>query len=319
MDESILTGESTSVDKNTEMMQQETSASDCTNMAYAGTTVHSGRARGVVVTTGLDTEIGKIADAVYSSEEVKPPLLVRMDKFSKQIGLIVLGASAVVAAVAIWQGYQYTEVFLLAVALAVSAIPEGLPIAVTVALSISTNRMAARNVIIRKLAAVESLGSCTLIASDKTGTLTVNRQTVRRITTGEGKSYKVSGQGYNDEGSVTDNEDREVESDKFIQEIAETCVMDNEASLQKDNGDWEYSGDPMEIALLAFSYKAGLNPKQVKYKATTLGEVPFESETRFSARFYKNEDKHKIAVKGAAEVVVPLCDKIWSENGRQKT
>ncbi len=309
IDESILTGESTAVGKNIQQMEESGQASDCFNIAFAGTTVTSGRGMGVVIKTGLDTEVGKIAEAVYASESVKPPLLVRMDRFSKQIGLIVLGASVLVAIIAILQGSEYLDVFLLAVALAVSAIPEGLPVAITVALSISTNRMAKRNVIIRKLAAVESLGSCTLIASDKTGTLTLNKQTVQLIVSGEGDKYRVTGEGYNDEGKILNEGEEEEKENDLIKNIVISVILDNESNLIKEDEKWDYSGDPMEIALLAFSYKAGFNPKEIRYKTNILGEIPFESENKFSAKFYKRNGESKVAVKGAAEVVVPMCKK----------
>ncbi len=318
MDEALLTGESISVTKNTQKMEEDGPPSDCTNMAFAGSTVNAGRGTGMVVTTGMDTEIGKIAKAVYTAEEVKPPLLVRMDKFARQIGYIVLGAAVMVALVAVYQGYAYMDVFLIAVALAVAAIPEGLPVALTVALSISTSRMSKKKVIVRKLAAVESLGSCTLIASDKTGTLTLNRQTVRTIITGEGNSFEVSGEGYSGKGEVSGSSGQNGHKSSIIHDIAQACVLDNDASLAKDNGKWTHSGDPVEVALLAFSYKAGIDPQEVRQQAEVLGEIPFASENKFSAKFFTRGGKKYAAVKGAAEVIVPLCTKIKTEQGSQK-
>ncbi len=313
LDEALLTGESVSVTKDTGAMEEDCPPSECRNIAFAGSTVNSGRALGIVVKTGMDTEIGKIAKAVYGTEEVKPPLLVRMDRFARQVGYIVLGVAVLVAVVARAQGFEYIDVFLIAVALAVAAIPEGLPIALTVALSISTNRMAKRKVIVRKLAAVESLGSCTLIASDKTGTLTLNKQTVRAVLTGEGKRFEVTGEGYAGEGDIKGEEGRK--ESKVIYDIAQACILDNEASLEQKEGEWEHRGDPVEIALLAFSYKAGLSPAEVRRKAEIIGEIPFESENKFSAKFFKKDGRINVAVKGAAEVVVPLCKKTKTEGG----
>ena len=313
LDEALLTGESVSVTKDTGAMEEDCPPSECRNIAFAGSTVNSGRALGIVVKTGMDTEIGKIAKAVYGTEEVKPPLLVRMDRFARQVGYIVLGVAVLVAVVARAQGFEYIDVFLIAVALAVAAIPEGLPIALTVALSISTNRMAKRKVIVRKLAAVESLGSCTLIASDKTGTLTLNKQTVRAVLTGEGKRFEVTGEGYAGEGDIKGEEGRK--ESKVIYDIAQACILDNEASLEQKEGEWEHRGDPVEIALLAFSYKAGLSPAEVRRKAEIIGEIPFESENKFSAKFFKKDGRQNVAVKGAAEVVVPLCKKTKTEGG----
>ena len=171
-------------------------------MVFAGSTVTSGRGTGVVVDTGLQTELGKIASAVTTSESSKPPIIIRMEKFSHQISFIVLGVCLVLGIFEVIQGKPLQEVFLIMVALAVSAIPEGLPIAMTVALSVATQRMAQRNVIVRKLTAVEGLGSCTCIASDKTGTLTVNKQTVQRLFLYPDVHLRVSGEGYNDQGEV---------------------------------------------------------------------------------------------------------------------
>jgi len=318
IDESILTGESVAVDKTNRKEKEDKSASECENLAFAGTRVTSGRATGMVVKTGLDTEIGKIAKEVQSEEEVKPPLLIRMDKFSKQIGLIVLGGVVILAVIAISQGFEYLEVFLLAVALAVSAIPAGLPVAVTVALSISSNRMASRNVIIRKLAAVESLGSCTLIASDKTGTLTVNRQTVKKLIIQPDKNLKVSGEGYNDEGEVLQEDEEKQISEKefeYLKKMAKTAAIDNEAMLKKQKDDWKYEGNPIDIALLALIYKLGLDPIKIREELEVLGEIPFESENKFSAKFYRKQSSYRTAAKGAPEVIIPICKKM-NKSGR---
>ncbi|MEN8688422.1 MAG: HAD-IC family P-type ATPase, partial [Desulfuromonadales bacterium] len=196
VDESLLTGESQAVIKQSGVYPDATPLSERGNLAFAGTSVARGRGTGVVVATAQWTEIGSIATAVASTTVAKPPLVIRMEHFARQVSCLVVGFVIMLAIVAFWQGTPFNEVFLMAVALAVSAIPEGLPVAMTVALSIATTRMARRNVIVRKLTAVEGLGSCTCIASDKTGTLTVNRQTVRRIWLPEGVSYRVSGEGY---------------------------------------------------------------------------------------------------------------------------
>lgn len=321
VDESLLTGESKAVKKNIEKVDEDTPVSDCTNMVFAGSTTSSGRGKGVVVSTGLLTEVGKIAEAVYSAEAEAPPLLVRMEKFSKQIGLIVLGASVLLAVIAVARGFPYMEVFLLAVALAVSAIPEGLPVAITVALSIGTNRMAKRHVILRRLAAVESLGSCTLIASDKTGTLTVNKQTVKIIISEPEKEFSVTGEGYNDEGEIlTKNNGKPDDVDKKkLNEIAEAVILTNEASLFYEHENWKHTGDAIDVAMLSFGYKMGIDSEEIKNKNKTIEEIPFDSEHKFSAKLYRgNDGKEKIAIKGAAEVILPLCDKILTSEGVSK-
>ncbi len=307
MDESFLTGESQAASKSSEALDAQTGVSDRANIAFAGATTTSGRAVGLVVATGGQTEVGKIAHSVTQGKSSKPPLLIRMERFAHQISYIVLGASAVLALIAVSQGIPWLEVFFLAVALAVSAIPEGLPVALTVALSIATSRMAKRNVIVRKLTAVESLGSCQIIASDKTGTLTVNQQTVRTIRLSSGEAFAVTGEGYNGEGRVRPRgaaEDREspegdsggndaalATSDRqLLERLARAAILCNEAELEA-GGDqdpkWEHSGDAMDVALLALGYKLGLTPREVRAQVELLGAIPFESERRYSAQAYR--------------------------------
>ena len=307
MDESFLTGESRAASKSSEVLDAQTGVSDRANIAFAGATTTSGRAVGLVVATGGQTEVGKIAHSVTEGKSSKPPLLIRMERFAHQISYIVLGASAVLALIAVSQGIPWLEVFFLAVALAVSAIPEGLPVALTVALSIATSRMAKRNVIVRKLTAVESLGSCQIIASDKTGTLTVNQQTVRTIRLSSGEAFAVTGEGYNGEGRVRPRgaaEDREspegdsgsndaalATSDRqLLERLARAAILCNEAELEA-GGDqdpkWEHSGDAMDVALLALGYKLGLTPREVRAQVELLGTIPFESERRYSAQAYR--------------------------------
>jgi len=320
IDEAILTGESIPNTKNSMEMTDASTISDCSNIAFTGTQVMTGRATGVVIATGSETEIGKIAETVYTAKDVKPPLIQRMDRFAKQIGLIVLGVSIIMGVIALTQSYSYIEVFLLAAALSVSAIPEGLPIAVTVALSISTNRMAKRNVIVRKLAAVESLGSCTLIASDKTGTLTLNKQTARIIAFEPEKRVNVTGEGYDDRGEIRlGNESEPGNGERqILTEIGKVITIDNEAELDKKENEWVYSGSSIEIAMLSLAYKVGLDPSKIRRKIKIEGEIPFESEKRFSAKFYRDNDTIQIAAKGAPEVIVQMCDKVSTIEGMEK-
>lgn len=202
IDESLLTGESAAVEKTVDIFAEDTPVSDRHNMTYAGSTVITGRGCGVVTATGSRTEVGMIARAVTETESAKPPLLLRMEDFSHKIGIAVVAASVVMSAIALSQGTAPVEVFFLAVALTVSAIPEGLPVGVTVALSIASTRMAKRNVIVRRLSAVESLGSCTTIATDKTGTLTVNQQTAKIVVLPAGDRFEVTGEGYIPVGQI---------------------------------------------------------------------------------------------------------------------
>jgi magnesium-transporting ATPase (P-type) len=309
VDESFLTGESLAVEKNPESLAENISVSERLNMAFAGSTVMSGRGTGVVVATGLQTEVGKIAETVTAAETVKPPLVMRMEKFARQISLVVMGACVLLAMVALYKGMPWLDVFFLAVALAVSAIPEGLPVAMTVALSIATNRMAKRNVIVRKLTAVEGLGSCTFIASDKTGTLTVNRQTVRIITLPSGERFQASGEGYAGEGEVTaETGDMISEAARpQLERLVKAGVLCNEATLVREQQEWKHNGDAVDVALLALGYKIRLEPAAVRSAAKLVGEIPFESERSYAATFYEADGKIKVAVKGALEVLLPRC------------
>jgi len=306
VDESLLTGESTAVEKNTGILGEKTPIPERVNMVFAGSTVISGRGIALVVATGLSTEVGQIAETVSAADTAKPPLLIRIEKFARQISFIILGACVLLAVLTFLRGFTFTEIFFMAVALAVSAIPEGLPVALTVALSIAASRMAKRHVIVRKLAAVESLGSCTIIASDKTGTLTVNQQTVKTIYLPSGESLSVSGEGYAGEGEVLFGKPGTPLSDSLrsrLKNLARAAILCNEGSLNRENGDWVYHGDAMDVALLALGYKLGLDPVAIRKETVFVGEIPFESERKYAAAFYRQADHIAVAVKGAGEAV----------------
>jgi magnesium-transporting ATPase (P-type) len=318
IDESFLTGESVASDKTIETLSgADFPVGDRHNMAYAGATVMSGRGTGVVVATGLETEIGKIAEATTQGEETKAPLIIRMEKFVRYISLIVLGAAALLIVIAMAQGMPFSEVFFLAVALAVSAISEGLPVALTVALSIAVNRMSKRHVIVRKMTAVEGLGSCTLVASDKTGTLTVNKQTVKRIALPSGAQYDVSGEGYRGEGDVTgaDGTAPDDVDNSQTQALARAGVLCNEGSLRRVDGEWKYSGDAVDVAFLAFGYKVGFNADTLKRETEILNEIPFESERQYAAVVYRDGQKINFAVKGVTEKVLSFCPTMRTREG----
>jgi magnesium-transporting ATPase (P-type) len=310
VDESLLTGESHAVGKNADPVDVSLPLGDRQSMLYAGSTVMTGRSTGVVVATGQNTEIGQIAETVTASEAGKPPLVIRMEDFSKKISIAVLAATGVLAIIVLGQGVPPIEVFFLAVALAVSAIPEGLPIALTVALSIAASRMAGRNVIVRFLAAVESLGSCTLIASDKTGTLTVNQQTARVVALPTGEMFSVTGAGYAGEGEVLDESGGEVTGSvrDRVESLARAATISNEAALERTGeGDWVHRGDAIDVAFLALTYKLGLDPAGIRESAPAVAEIPFESERRYAAVWYREGEETLVAVKGAFETVLPFC------------
>ncbi len=322
IDESILTGESVASEKKADPISGDKPLSERKNMAYAGTTVSIGRGRGIVVATGAQTEVGHIANAVSVSAATKTPLVQRMEKFATQISYIILGACVILAAILLMKGNSLQDVFILSVALAVAAIPEGLPVALTIVLSIASTRMAKRNVIVRRLTAVESLGSCTVIASDKTGTLTVNQQTVKLIHLPCGERYRVSGQGYSGQGEVTlsngdDNDDSAItpQSRQRLQRLVKAGIICNESQLRFAGDVWNHQGDPMDVALLALGYKMGFHPETEMQAVETVGEIPFESETKYSARFYRESGNIRVVVKGAAETIVSFCGSMLTDNG----
>ena len=316
IDESLLTGESAAIEKDPRTLPSQTSLGDRVNMAFAGSAVSSGRGTGVVVATGIHSEVGKIAKAVTSGATSKPPLIIRMEAFTRQLGIVIVTACMALGVFELFKGEPAQQVFLMVVALAVSAIPEGLPVAMTVALSIATRRMSQRNVIVRQLAAVEGLGSCTLIASDKTGTLTLNKQTIKKLFLYPDYELTVEGEGYNDIGRVLDAANHPVDPvlNKELHEMGKVAIIANEGSFHRDGDSWQASGDAVDIAFLALGYKLGLKPEEVLRQIEVLVTVPFESERKYSARFYREGDQIKVAVKGAAEAVIPMsvCD--WDQD-----
>lgn len=293
MDESFLTGESAAVTKE--------ALDEMPVDAYAGSMVLSGRGTGIVFAVGMHTEVGRIAGKLSSTESSKPPLVIRMERFVRQISVVLLIISVALTSILVWQGLTYSDVFFLVIALAVSAIPEGLPVAITVALSIASSRMAGRKVIVRKLNAVESLGSCTLIASDKTGTLTVNQQTVRKLVFPSGASVQISGEGYNGDGEVS-----EVQEETSV--LLEAAVLANEGTLYKKADTWKYAGDAMDVALLAAAFKAGMNPSEVRSQYVQMDCIPYESAAKFSAVMHQTPNGWMVSAKGALETILGFCD-----------
>ena len=307
VNESILTGESIGVVKSFEKVNSNDVSKKC--MLYAGTSVLTGRALAVVVSTGINTEVGKIAEKVTTTEESASPLTIRMEKFSKQITYIIIVIAIIIGFVLYNKGYDAASIFLSVVALSVSAMPEGLPLALTMALTIGSTKMSKRNVIVKKLNSVESLGSCTVIASDKTGTLTVNEQTAKKIMLASGEEFDVEGNGYNDNGNVIPFNDSNIENAKYISALG---FMNNEAMLEKNKNKWESFGDSIDVAFLALSRKLGTN--EIEYKK--LLEVPYESEKKFSAIFYKKDDKVYCTAKGSLEVILDFCSHSYN-NGKK--
>lgn len=301
VDESILTGESINVLKNVDIIEKNYSISDCKNMLFAGTSVITGRGVAIVCETAANTEIGKIADKVTKTDDTKSPLTIRMEKFSKQITVLIIIIAIIIAILLYNNGIELKDIFLSVIALSVSAMPEGLPLALTMALTIGSNRMAKKNVIVKKLNSVESLGSCTVIASDKTGTLTVNEQTAKKIVFPDGTIYDVEGTGYNDSGEIVPLNGESLDNAIYISELG---LLNNEAGLEKKKDKWSYYGDSIDVAFLALAKKAKLDSNNKKI----LGKIPYESENKYSAVFYEREDKIHCTIKGSLEKVFEFCD-----------
>lgn len=299
INESVLTGESNNISKNEDLVNKDASMNDKTNILFAGTTVSTGRALCVVVETGVNTEIGKIASKVLGEKETKSPLTIRMNRFTKQIAVLIVFVAIIITLILIFKNTPGEEVFLSVIALSVSAMPEGLPLALTMALTIGANRMGKKNVIVKKLNSVESLGSCTVIATDKTGTLTVNEQTAKKIVLPNKEVFEISGSGYNDDGEITS--DSNIENIKLISKLG---IINNEATLEHNANKYKTSGDSIDIAFLALGLKAKVDKKDIKYLYT----IPYESENKASAVYYEINNEIYCTVKGSVEVVSNLCD-----------
>jgi len=309
VDESLLTGESLPVLKDCNVVLAEDIAlGDRTNMLFTGTLVGRGRARGVVVNTGLNTELGHIAADVLFKPSPKAPLQVRMERFTHRVAIFVGLAALIMLGAAVMRGTPFADVFLLAVALAVSVIPEGLPVALTVALAIGMRRMARRNVIVRRLLAVEALGSCTFIATDKTGTLTVNQLTIRSIAIPNGEVWGVSGEGVVPEGTILTPRGTPQEEEKVLLErLCQVAVLTNEGFLGRTDSGWSQHGDAVDVAFLVMAHKAGIVKAEMANTFPEIDSIPYESERLFSASLNEVSGRSRAFVKGAFERLLPMC------------
>ena len=301
VDESILTGESVVIEKNNDVLSDNTILAERKNMVYAGCSIITGRAKALVVSTGVDTEIGNIFRQVIDTKEEKTPLTLRMEKFSKQISIIIIIIAIVSATILFINGYKPSSIFLSVVALAISAMPEGLPLALTMALTIASNKMSKKNVIVKNLSSVEALGSCTVIASDKTGTLTVNEQTAKKIVLKTGEIIDVTGTGYNDVGEVIIKSDKDKDD---VTKIINLCALNNEASFSKEGNKFKYFGDSIDIAFLVLKEKYDTKLQFIQEKM-----ISYESEKQYSASFYKENGRLKCTVKGSLEKVMSFSEK----------
>jgi Ca2+-transporting ATPase len=309
VDESLLTGESLAVEKEADALCAfDAPLAERTNMAFAGTIVTRGRARGLVTATASATAVGALAAAMSGPNRERPPLLIRMERLTRTIGISVGASAVVVAAIQIMRGVALADVFRASVALAVAAIPEGLPVALTIALAIAAVRMARRNVIVRRLVAVESLGSCTFIASDKTGTLTQNQLVVTRVAFPDEQPWIVTGTGQSPEGEVmvppeVDHEEAWGQTGR----LAEAVVLCNEGYLGYHDGAWVSHGDAVDVALLLLAEKVGVSVGRATAAHPRVDAIPFESERQFAAISYEAPTGTAVAVKGAVERIVEMC------------
>ena len=315
VEESPLTGESTDVNKTTDPVEENAVVGDRKNMAFSGTMVTYGTATGVVVTTGSNTEIGKITEMISEVEEITTPLLQKIDSFALKLSVFILVfAGSFFAFGYFFRDYELFELFLATIGVVVASIPEGLPAIMTITLAIGVQRMAKRNAIIRRLPSVETLGSVSVICSDKTGTLTRNEMTVKTVLTADDE-YEIGGSGYKPEGKIKKNDSEVDAGDEPVLEKLLQCVRAcNDAALKKeDNGEWKVDGTPTEGSLIALAYKAGFedfDPKRID-------DIPFESEHKYMATLNDVDGKHIVFLKGAPEKLLEMCDKQLSADGEK--
>ncbi len=310
LQEAILTGESMPVDKTAETIAASTQLAERQCMLYSGTLVTFGQASGVVVATGADTELGRISSLLSEVQEMTTPLLKQIALFSRQLSIMIVLIAVLTMLVGILaHQFSLSSMFMAAVSVAVAAIPEGLPAIITITLAIGVQKMASKKAIIRSLPAVETLGSVTVICTDKTGTLTRNEMTVTEILTAAGQGYQVTGSGYDPHGDIRQgNNTVEVESDQALQQQIRACLLCNDARLQLKDDRWQCEGDPTEGALLSLAAKAGFESDYEEESRPRLDVIPFESVHQFMATLHHDhQGRHFCYLKGAPERVLEMC------------
>jgi P-type Ca2+ transporter type 2C len=313
IEEAALTGESLPAEKTGKPIEEANlTPGDQMNMAFMGTIVVSGRGTGVVVNTGQKSVLGHIFREMEEVSVTVTPLQQKIIRFAHFVGFLVLGSALAIAVLGFFLGMTVAEIFKIAVAASVAAVPEGLPVVVTITMAIGVSRMAKRHAIIRKLHAVETLGSTTVICSDKTGTLTKNEMTVKAIYDGN-HAYEVTGSGYDPEGEIfCDWECADAAELKRIQPAARIGMLCNESRIYEEDGDFRVDGDPTEGALIVSAMKAGLKLEEEKAEYPQLSIIPFESERGFMATLHEHDGKKLIFLKGAPEKVLEMCSQVPS-------
>lgn len=314
VDESTITGESVAAEKNTQLADKDAMIGDRPNMGFANTVVTYGNAKGIVVATGDQTEVGKINAFITTAEELDTPLTLKIKKFSNTLLWVILGLALLIVGVSYLRGESLADAFMVAVALMVSAIPEGLPPAVTIMLAIGVAKMAKKQAIIRKLVAVETLGSTNVICSDKTGTLTENQMTVQKLLAG-GELFEVSGLGYRPEGHVLYKGEKVLLNEKpALHVLLRGGVLCNNSRIVESEGRWTVEGDPTEAALISVAVKSGIQDHYIDRYFPRLDEIPFQSEYQYMATLHKAE-KNIVFMKGSLEAILTSSDFMMNENG----
>ncbi len=313
-DESALTGESEAVEKEPNPVAADITLADRTSMVFASTPIVAGRATAVVVATGMNTVVGQIAGDVRSTARTETPLQSRLAVLSTRLGILSVVAAAVIFGLGVLRGEPVVDMLLFAVAAAVSAIPEGLPTAVSVSLALGVQRMAKRRVVVRRLAAVETLGGCTVVCTDKTGTLTRNEMTVTRMWAG-GEAFSVTGDGFSPEGEVLRTDGTVLtprrDDDGPVELLSEIACTANNSVLEKDaEGRWMVEGSATDGALLAAAEKAGHRRAAARCDGGRVDEIPFSSAFKYMATLDETAHGMRLHVKGAPERVLGYCDRI---------
>ena len=309
VDEAMLTGESVVAEKHEQAVAADAPLGDRTCMAFSGTLVVAGQGTGIVVATGTHTEIGRISRLIESVDLLGTPLLRQINSFGQRFTWIAIGGAVLLYLFAtLLRGYDWVEALIAVVAMAVGVVPEGLPAVITITLAIGVQRMAKRNAVIRRLPAVETLGATSVICSDKTGTLTRNEMTARRLVAAA-HGVEVAGSGYEPRGELTAEGDDDVAALEAVAPLIRCGLLCNDAHLrQAGEGHWIVDGDPMEGALVALAMKAGLSPQHLRAEWRREDEIPFDAQYRFMAtRHVAPDNSHAIFVKGAPERLLAMC------------
>ncbi len=309
VDESALTGESQPVAKGPDETGADTPVADRCNMVWMSTSVTDGRGRAIAVSTGMDTEMGHIAGEVQATRREKTPLQKRMHKLGGFLGVLGVAFAGLVFGVGLMRGHEFIEMLLFSVAAAVSAIPEGLPAVISVTLALGVRRMADRHAIVRRLPAVETLGSVTVICSDKTGTITRNQMTVRRMWAGE-EFYEATGEGYDPEGEIRTKDGEVLEQlPEDLSRLLRIGALANNAVLKHQDETWSVQGSPSEGALIAVARKGGLNPEQLHNETERIHEIPFSSARQYMATLHLEQTREErvLLVKGAPDRLLGYC------------